>query len=226
MYSAAGISFSGLFYNSFSVLHMRLNCQNSRNMLCLSATLLLPLISLSLALPSPSPPTSPWHVRARQFPSFPSSSDVFFCPAATWPPADIGSLLTPQAPDAELQAILSEIDPKRIEAIISKLVSFGTRHTLSSQTDPTRGIGAARDWIAEQMRSFAAASNGQMEVTVPSYIQDVADRITFPVRISNVVARLKGSVDPGRYYVVSGHYDTRCTDLNDYTCDAPGADDE
>ncbi|KAI4140673.1 MAG: hypothetical protein L6R39_005692 [Caloplaca ligustica] len=162
----------------------------------------------------------------RQVPSLPSYNDIFSCPAASWPPAAIGSLLTPQAPDAELQAILSEIDPKRIEAIITKLVSFGTRHTLSNQTDPNRGIGAARDWIAEQMRSFAVASNGQMEVTVPSYIQGVGERILFPVRISDVVATLKGSLDPGRYYVVSGHYDTRCTDPNDYTCDAPGADDD
>ncbi|KAL8933583.1 MAG: hypothetical protein Q9216_006300 [Gyalolechia sp. 2 TL-2023] len=139
----------------------------------------------------------------------------------------VGSLLTPQAPDAELQTILSEIDPQRIEATIAKLVSFGTRHTLSSQTDPDRGIGAARDWIEQQMRSFAAASDGQMEVTVPSYIQEVdGDRITSPVRISDVVATLKGDVDPSRYYVVSGHYDSRCSDPNDYICDAPGADDD
>lgn len=188
--------------------------------------LLLPFLPLTLTLPSPSPPTSPWPLYARQIPPLSSYSDIFSCPAASWPPASIGSLLTPQAPDEELQAILSEIDPRRIEAIITKLVSFGTRQTLSNQTDPSRGIGAARDWIEQQMRSFAAASDGQMEVTVPSYIQGVAERILFPVRISDVVATLKGSVDPGRYYVVSGHYDTRCSDPNDYTCDAPGADDE
>ncbi|KAI4133622.1 MAG: hypothetical protein LQ338_000134 [Usnochroma carphineum] len=156
----------------------------------------------------------------------PELHDIFSCLAASWPPASIGSLLTPQAPDAELVAILSEIDPRKIQAIITKLVSFGTRHTLSNQTDPNRGIGAARDWIEQQMRSFAAASNGQMEVTVPSYIQGVGERILFPVRISDVVATLRGSVDPGRYHVVSGHYDTRCSDPNDYTCDAPGADDD
>ncbi|KAL9595929.1 MAG: hypothetical protein Q9219_006155 [cf. Caloplaca sp. 3 TL-2023] len=76
------------------------------------------------------------------------------------------------------------------------------------------------------MRTFAATSDGQMEVTVPSYIQGVGPRVAFPVRISDVVATLKGSVDPGRYYVVSGHYDTRCSDPNDYTSDAPGADDD
>ncbi|KAL9025821.1 MAG: hypothetical protein Q9196_005423 [Gyalolechia fulgens] len=192
-----------------------------------AALLLLPFFPLILTLPSPSLPTSPWDLHARQIPSLSSYSDIFSCPAASWPVDTIGSLLTPQAPDAELQAILSEIDPQRIEDIITKLVSFGTRHTLSSQTDPIRGIGAARDWIEQQMRSFAAASDGQMEVTVPSYLQEIdGDRIILPVRISNVVATLKGSVDPDRYYVVSGHYDSRCTDPNDYTCDAPGADDD
>ena len=77
------------------------------------------------------------------------------------------------------------------------------------------------------MRSFAAASNGQMEVTVPSYVQQSdGDRILFPVRVSDVVATLKGSIEPSRYYVVSGHYDTRCSDPNDFECDSPGADDE
>ncbi|KAL8924860.1 MAG: hypothetical protein Q9172_002479 [Xanthocarpia lactea] len=190
---------------------------------------LLPLTLTSPPFPvSSPPPTSPYSLRPRQLPSFPAyNDDIFSCPAASWPPASIGNLLTPQLPDQELQDILAEIDPVRIEAIITKLVSFGTRHTLSSQTDPVRGIGAARDWIAEQMRSFAAVSNGRMDVTVPSYIQPAdGDRILFPVRISDVVATLRGSVDPGRLYVVSGHYDTRCSDPNDFECDSPGADDD
>src|SRR5262245_33123775 len=62
-----------------------------------------------------------------------------------------GTRATAQVPDHELQAILREIDQDRIEAIVRKLVSFGTRHTLSSQDDPVRGIGAARDWIFAQM---------------------------------------------------------------------------
>ncbi|CAL8575920.1 hypothetical protein XPA_001815 [Xanthoria parietina] len=185
------------------------------------------LICLSLATPASPAPTSSFALRPRQLHSFPTYDDIFSCPAASWPPVSIGDLLTPQLPDHELQKILAEIDPARIEAIIASLASFGTRHTLSSQTDPVRGVGAARDWIAEQMRSFAAASEGQMEVTVPSYVQPPdGDRILFPVRISDVVATLRGSVDPDRHYVVSGHYDTRCSDPNDFECDAPGADDD
>ena len=62
---------------------------------------------------------------------------------------------TRRRPDRELTAMLNEIDPVRIQAIIEKLVSFGTRHTQSSQTDPERGIGAARDWLLSQYREFA-----------------------------------------------------------------------
>lgn len=87
------------------------------------------------------------------------ANSIFSCPAASWPPGPgIGTLLMPQEPDKELEDIMSQIDPKRIEAIITKLVSFGTRNTLSNQTDPKRGIGASRDWIAAQMRDFAKAS--------------------------------------------------------------------
>ncbi|KAF2760593.1 putative zinc metalloprotease [Pseudovirgaria hyperparasitica] len=148
------------------------------------------------------------------------------CANAAWPPSDVGFELIPQAPDDDLKAALAEIDTSRIEAIISKLVSFGTRHTLSTQNSTTHGIGAARDWIAAEMRKYAEASEGQMTVTVPSYIQSVANRISFPVKISNIVATLKGSTDPDRVYIVSGHYDSRVTDIMDYTSDAPGANDD
>lgn len=160
-------------------------------------------------------------------PAWQDEAALFTCPAASWPYADVGSLIQPPVPDSELQSILSEVSPANIEATIRKLVSFGTRHTLSSQTDPNRGIGAARDWLASQYREAAAASNGQMTVEVIGYEQPAdGDRVLFPVNISDVVATLKGTDDPDRVYVISGHYDTRCTDPNDYTSDAPGADDE
>ena len=76
------------------------------------------------------------------------------------------------------------------------------------------------------MQGFAAASNGQMTVEVQSYTQPVAQSILFPVKISNILATLKGSASPQRYYVVSGHYDSRVTNVNNYQDDAPGADDE
>lgn len=146
-------------------------------------------------------------------------------PQVDWPDGP-GRLIRPQRPDDELRTMLAQVDPARIRAIVEKLVSFGTRHTLSSQDDPERGIGAARDWIAAEMRRYAEASEGRMTVSVPSYLQPPASRIPTPTVISNVVARLEGSEGSDRVYVVSGHYDSRATDVMDAVSDAPGADDD
>ncbi len=132
----------------------------------------------------------------------------------------------PAAPDRELRRILQEIDHRRIEAIVRKLVSFGTRHTLSVQDDPVRGIGAARDWIFAELQRSAAASGGRMTVEQQSFIQPVSPRVPAPTRITNVIATLRGSVTPERIYVVTGHYDSRVTDVMDAVKDAPGADDD
>lgn len=150
------------------------------------------------------------------------------CADATWPPTDIGEPLQPQTPDAELQGMLAEIDPARIEDTITTLVGFGTRHTLSENSSTaTRGIAAARDWIYDQFETFAEASDGGVDVYLNSYIQQPDDdRVLFPVNISNVVLQVNGTEDPNRVYVITGHYDTRCLDYLNYTCDAPGADDD
>jgi hypothetical protein len=137
-----------------------------------------------------------------------------------------GLPITPQLPDPELRELLLELDQQRIEATVRRLAAFGTRHTLSSQDDPVRGIGAARDWLAEQFRAVAATSGGRMTVEVQSFIQPVASRIPEPTRISNVIATLRGSASPDRIYVVTGHYDSRVTDVMNATSDAPGADDD
>ncbi|MFE0022093.1 M20/M25/M40 family metallo-hydrolase [Amycolatopsis sp. NPDC059021] len=137
-----------------------------------------------------------------------------------------GRPVLPQRPDRELRAILREVDERRVEAIVRKLASFGTRHTLSSQDDPKRGIGAARDWIFAELQRYAAASDGRMIVELQSYIQPPGDRVPVPTRITNVLATLRGTSEPGRVYVVSGHYDSRCSDPMDATSDAPGADDD
>jgi hypothetical protein len=132
-----------------------------------------------------------------------------------------------QEPDSELRAILRELDQRRIEATVRKLVSFGTRHTLSSQDDPVRGIGAARDWIFAELSRYAAESDGRMTVELQSYIQEPdGGRIPVPTRITNVMATLRGSVSPERVYVVSGHYDSRVTDIMNATSDSPGANDD
>ncbi|MEV4627073.1 M20/M25/M40 family metallo-hydrolase [Micromonospora sp. NPDC049523] len=137
-----------------------------------------------------------------------------------------GRPVRPQAPDRELRRLLEEVDQRRIEAIVRRLAAFGTRHTLSSQDDPERGIGAARDWIHQQLQSYVAGSAGRLTVELQSYIQQPASRIPVPTRITNVVATLRGTTSPERVYVITGHYDSRCTDVMDFTSDAPGADDD
>jgi hypothetical protein len=124
--------------------------------------------------------------------------------------------------------IVREIDARNIEATIRKLVSFGTRSTLSEQNDPKRGIGAARDWLYAEFLKAAEASQGRMTVEKQSYEQQKAARIPQPTIITNVVATLKGSQPEAtdRIYVVSGHYDSMCGSPTDGKCDAPGANDD
>jgi hypothetical protein len=124
--------------------------------------------------------------------------------------------------------MVDEVSAKNIHRSIDKLVSFGTRHTLSSQTDPNRGIGAATQWVFDQMNGIAATSGGRMTVEEQSFVQPVGPRIPTPTTITNVIATLHGTQpeSAGRTYVVSGHLDSRCTDVLDFTCDAPGADDD
>ena len=124
--------------------------------------------------------------------------------------------------------IVREIDARNIEASIRKLVSFGTRNTLSEQNDPKRGIGAARDWLYAEFLKAAELSNGRMTVEKQSYEQAKTQRIPEPTVITNVVATLKGSQPEStdRIYVVSGHYDSMCNSPTDAKCDAPGANDD
>jgi hypothetical protein len=128
--------------------------------------------------------------------------------------------------DPALVALLSQIDPNRIQSTINTLVGFGTRHTLSSQTDPVRGIGAATAWVFQQMQGFAAASNGNMTVQKQSFVQPPSSRIPTPTTITNVIATLQGTASPERFYVITGHLDSRVTDVLNFTSDAPGADDD
>src|SRR5689334_19925165 len=126
----------------------------------------------------------------------------------------------------EIQKMVREVSAKRIEKIVSTLVSFGTRNTLSAQDDPKRGIGAARDWIYGQFQDIAKTSDGRMTVELQSYEQQPGNRIPSPTKITDVVATLRGTESPDRIYVISGHYDSMCSSPTDAQCDAPGADDD
>ena len=119
-----------------------------------------------------------------------------------------------------------------MQANIEKLVSFGTRLTLSAQDADSikqgRGIGAAREWIKSEFESYSKACGGCLEVKTDSFLEPAADRIPQPTQLTNVYAVLKGS-DPEnakRIVLVTGHYDSRNSDTLDAKGDAPGANDD
>lgn len=129
-------------------------------------------------------------------------------------------------PDPEVSRMIKEVSARNIESYIRKLVSFGTRNTLSEQDSPTRGIGAARDWIFSEFQRFNAECGNCMVVEKQSFLQPKANRIPEPTTLTNVIATLRGTTNPERIYVVSGHYDSMCTSPIDAKCDAPGANDD
>ena len=131
-----------------------------------------------------------------------------------------------EKPNAEIQKMIKEISAKNIEASIRKLVSFGTRNTLSEQDNPARGIGAARDWIFGEFQKISADCGNCLTVEKQTFLQAKAPRVPEPTNLTNVVATLKGTTNPERVYVVSGHYDSMCTSPTDAKCDAPGANDD
>ena len=128
----------------------------------------------------------------------------------------------------QVQQIVAGISPQRIEANIARLVSFGTRHTMSDTVSDTRGIGAARRWIKAELERCGAGAGGRLEVAFDSHVAPVSKRISRPTEIVNVVATLPGTQPQSaeRIYVVSGHYDSRATDVMDAQSAAPGANDD
>ncbi|QEC65562.1 M20/M25/M40 family metallo-hydrolase [Mucilaginibacter ginsenosidivorans] len=120
-----------------------------------------------------------------------------------------------------------EVSAKNIEAIIRKLVSFKSRHTLGDTVSKTTGVGAARNWIKSEYERYAADSYGRMTVQFDTFTQPKSERVNQPAHLKNVLAILKGT-DPKdtRVYVVSGHYDSRMSDVMDPTGDEPGANDD
>ncbi len=129
--------------------------------------------------------------------------------------------------DIAIKQMTDEVSSKNIEAVIRKLVSFKSRHTLSDTTSKTTGSGAARNWIKSEMEKYASESHGRMTVQFDTFTQPKGERIDKPVKLKNVLAILKGT-DPKdtRVYLVSGHYDSRITDVIDPNGDEPGANDD
>lgn len=125
------------------------------------------------------------------------------------------------SPASAQDAAVSEA---RMRADVEKLVSFGTRHTLSSQTDRKRGIGAAVRWADAEFKRTSKACGGCLTTVMPETMVS-GTRIPAPVRLVNAVAIQRGTERPNEVVIVQGHIDSRVTDVMDATSDAPGAND-
>lgn len=135
-------------------------------------------------------------------------------------------LLTAAAkPQPELVLIAKDVQQSRLHATVAKLVSFGTRHTLSDRKSETRGIGAAERWTAAEFEAISKDCGGCLTVAVPKQTF-TGRRVPNPTEIGAILAIQKGTTDPDRVIVISGHIDSRVTDVMDATSDAPGANDD
>lgn len=134
--------------------------------------------------------------------------------------------------DPQIATALREISAQRIKANIEKLVSFGTRLTLSAQDEASigtgHGIGAAREWIKSEFERYSKDCGGCLEVKTDSFTEEPTERIPKATVITNVYAVLKGADAAGvkRMVLVTGHYDSRNSDTADVSGDAPGANDD
>jgi Zn-dependent M28 family amino/carboxypeptidase len=124
-----------------------------------------------------------------------------------------------------LRDIAGAPDPVQLRDTIEKLVGFGTRHTLSDTKSPKRGIGAARRWTQSRFEQISRDCGGCLSVVTPSQTF-TGRRVPTPAEVVDVVAIQKGSTDPERVIILTGHIDSRVTDVMNVTSDAPGADDD
>ena len=173
-----------------------------------TAVLLLLAPALLTAQTRPAPPRTP-------------PAGTVLKPAMTVAPAP------PSFEDTRIHDIVKAASAQRMEADIRKLVSFGTRHTMSDTVSTTRGIGAARRWVYDEFRRISQACGGCLEVRYMSEVVkgDTATRIKQDVNVVNVVAIQRGRTEPGRYVLLSGDIDSRVSDVMNATAQNPGAND-
>jgi hypothetical protein len=123
------------------------------------------------------------------------------------------ALAAPTAQDRRLGEIAAGVRAARMKADVVKLVSFGTRHTLSSQTDPKRGIGASLRWSAAELRKLG------LEMATPSDVV-TGRRVPNPTKITDVLGIQRGTERPNDVVIIQGHIDSRVTDVMNFTDDA------
>ena len=110
---------------------------------------------------------------------------------------------------AKLAAISSEVSKARLRGYIEKMISFGTRHTLSDQVSDTRGIGTARRWVEAEFRKMSGDCGGCLEVVTVQDTVTAPPRVPSPTVVANAVAIQRGATDPNRIIIIQGHLDSR-----------------
>ena len=130
--------------------------------------------------------------------------------------------------DLEISQMVKEVNPDSLKAYIKAMVAMGTRNTLSTQTDPKRGIGAARNWVLNKFTEFAKKSNGRLTAFIDTTtLPPDGKRVDASLLLGNVVATLKGTdTADKRVFIISGHLDNMRTNVLDRIGDAPGANDD
>ena len=130
--------------------------------------------------------------------------------------------------NANIERMVKSVHQDSLKSYISKLVSFGTRNTLSDTKSKTKGIGAGRNWVVAKFNQFAKQSNGRLTAFLDTTtFQPDGKRVDKPTLLGNAVAILKGTDESDkRIYIVSGHLDSRVTDVMNRISDAPGANDD
>ena len=130
--------------------------------------------------------------------------------------------------DPAIEQMVKEVSPDSLQAYVRQLVSYGTRSTISTQTDKKKGIGAARNYVLSKFTEFARHSGGRLTAMIDTTtIAPDGKRVDVPTLLGNVMATLKGTDGADkRIFVISGHLDSRVTDVMNRTSDAPGANDD
>lgn len=130
--------------------------------------------------------------------------------------------------DPEIEQMVKEVSSDSLRSYITALVALGTRNTLSTQTNPKRGIGAARKWVLNKFNQFAAQSNGRLTAFIDTTtLQPDKKRVDTTLLLGNVMATLKGTnPNDNRVFIISGHLDNMRTNVMDRVNDAPGANDD
>jgi Peptidase family M28 len=130
--------------------------------------------------------------------------------------------------DPQIEKMVKEVSPDSLKSYIKTMVAFGTRNTLSTQTDPKRGIGAARNWVLGKFNEFAKQANGRLTAIIDTTtLQPDGKRVDVVLLLGNVVATLKGTdPDDNRVFIISGHLDNMRSSPTERIGDAPGANDD